>query len=200
MLLEEDGEYVHMKCGVALICRSWAITSGDCVRELKSGAKYTRRLKFGNMRWDHDLKGEVTVGVEQVIEHPYFDGGFHYDIALIKMKSPVPITEQIMPICLQNIDFDSITKHTNCFSAGWGKNSQTDSTRQAHQAPITIVNPSNCAKMYAGKFSKTDMVCTGGSNRPCQGDGGAPLVSEYSPVIIMKKYFLKNKLCLKNVN
>ena len=35
MLLEEDGEYIHMKCGVALICRKWAITSADCVRELK---------------------------------------------------------------------------------------------------------------------------------------------------------------------
>jgi len=56
MLLEEDGEYIHMKCGVALICRQWALTSGDCVRELKTGAQYTRRLKFGNMRWDHDRK------------------------------------------------------------------------------------------------------------------------------------------------
>ena len=28
MLLEEDGNYIHMKCGVALICNKWVVTSG----------------------------------------------------------------------------------------------------------------------------------------------------------------------------
>lgn len=176
MLLEEDGEYIHMKCGVALICRKWALTSADCVRELKTGAQYTRRLKFGNMRWDHDRKEEVEVGVSQVIEHPYFDGGYHFDIALIQMTDRVPLTDYIMPICLKNY----VTQNTgtyDCYSAGWGKNSRAESTRQAHQAKVNIINDSNCAKMYKSKYDKAEMICTGGENRPCQGDGGAPLVS-----------------------
>ena len=52
MLLEEDGNYIHMKCGVALICGQWAITSGDCALELKKGSKFEHSVKFGNLRWD----------------------------------------------------------------------------------------------------------------------------------------------------
>ena len=52
MLLEEDGNYIHMKCGVALICSKWVITSGDCAHELKTGAKFDHSVKFGNLRWD----------------------------------------------------------------------------------------------------------------------------------------------------
>ena len=52
MLLEEDGNYIHMKCGVALICSKWVITSGDCAHELKTGSKFEHSVKFGNLRWD----------------------------------------------------------------------------------------------------------------------------------------------------
>ena len=38
--------------------------------------------------------------------------------------------------------------------------------------------------MYKGKFDKSEMVCTGGANRPCQGDGGAPLVSHINNMIL----------------
>ena len=165
-----------MKCGVALICRNWALTSGDCTRELKDGPKYRRRLKFGNMRWDQNRREEFEVNVAQIIEHPYFDGGYHFDLALIKTETPVPITDYIMPICLK----EYVTKRNggqyNCYTAGWGKTARTDATRQAHQAKVNIINENHCAKQYKPKFDKNQMVCTGGENRPCQGDGGAPLV------------------------
>ena len=88
----------------------------------------------------------------------------------------------------------------NCFAAGWGMNSQTMSTRQAHSAKINIVNDGYCSKIYKKRYSTHQMVCTGGDNRPCQerikpifffftkaresveifeqGDGGAPLICE----------------------
>ena len=120
-------------------------------------------------------KEEVEVAVSRVIEHPYFDGGYHFDIALIQMERPVPLTDYIMPICLKKY----VTQKTgtySCYSAGWGKNAKTDSTKQAHQAKVNIIADSNCAKMYKSKYDKDEMICTGGENRPCQGDGGAPLV------------------------
>ena len=62
-----DGEYIHMKCGVALICRQWAITSGDCARELKYGDKYVHKVKFGNMRWDQQNKHQEELFIDQII-------------------------------------------------------------------------------------------------------------------------------------
>ena len=65
----------------------------------------------------------------------------------------------------------------DCYAAGWGKTRTADSTRQAHQTAITLISNETCENVYNIKYSKEEMVCTGGMNRPCQGDGGAPLVS-----------------------
>ena len=49
MLLEEDGNYIHMKCGVALICNKWVVTSGldfqpnQCSSDLNSRISYLFR-------------------------------------------------------------------------------------------------------------------------------------------------------------
>ncbi|CAG5079804.1 Oidioi.mRNA.OKI2018_I69.PAR.g9377.t1.cds [Oikopleura dioica] len=177
MLLEEDGEYIHMKCGVALICHQWAITSGDCARELTYGEKYVHKVKFGNMRWDQASKHQEEILVKSIIgkcsempniekEHPLFDGGYDYDIALIKFARPVAFNEYIQPICMK----DYVHKKKggfNCFAAGWGMNSQTMSTRQAHSAKINIVNDGYCSQIYKKKYSTQQM-----------GDGGAPLICE----------------------
>ena len=77
-----------------------------------------------------------------------------------------------------------------CFAAGWGKTKHADSTRGAHQTEITLISQKTCSTVYGklvcwirpssisgNKYDQNEMVCTGGINRPCQGDGGAPLVS-----------------------
>ena len=69
----------------------------------------------------------------------------------------------------------------DCYAAGWGKTRTADSTRQAHQTAITLISNETCENVYNIKYSKEEMVCTGGMNRPCQGDGGAPLVSSGIP-------------------
>ena len=69
----------------------------------------------------------------------------------------------------------------DCYAAGWGKTRTADSTRQAHQTAITLISNETCENVYNIKYSKEEMVCTGGMNRPCQGDGGAPLVSSEFP-------------------
>ena len=65
-----------------------------------------------------------------------------------------------------------------CFAAGWGKTRTTDSTRVAHQTEITLISRQTCGTIYGSKFDQNSMVCTGGANRPCQGDGGAPLICQ----------------------
>jgi len=175
MLLEEDGNYIHMKCGVALICSKWVITSGDCAHELKSGAKFDHSVKFGNLRWDKDNDDEQTVNVDKIIVHPHFDGGYHSDIALLRLKKSVSFSEYVRPICLRNF---VNTGPMNCFAAGWGKTRTADSTKGAHQTAITLISQQTCSTVYGNKYDEDEMICTGGVNRPCQGDGGAPLICE----------------------
>ena len=74
----------------------------------------------------------------------------------------------------------------DCYAAGWGKTRTADSTRQAHQTAITLISNETCENVYNIKYSKEEMVCTGGMNRPCQGDGGAPLVSSGIPRVCVR--------------
>ena len=70
-----------------------------------------------------------------------------------------------------------------CYAAGWGKTKTTDSTRVAHQTSITLISRKTCSTIYGSKFDENSMVCTGGLNRPCQGDGGAPLVDIFNKIL-----------------
>ena len=78
---------------------------------------------------------DLSANFRNLLLLSYFDGGFHFDIALIKMEEPVPLTEFIMPICLKR--YVTQKRGTfDCYSAGWGKNTKSDSTRQAHQLTV----------------------------------------------------------------
>jgi hypothetical protein len=112
----------------------------------------------------HKLEGQIISALK---EHPLFDGGYEYDIALVKFAQKVSFNNYIKPICMK----DYVHKNKggfNCFAAGWGMNSQTMSTRQAHSAKINIINDGYCSNTYRKKYNTQQMVCTGGDNRPCQ--------------------------------
>lgn len=60
------------------------------------------------------------IRVAQLVYHPWYRG-YENDIALMKLKQPVNITEHVQPICMPSNDTLISLKEQECVSTGWGK-------------------------------------------------------------------------------
>ena len=75
------------------------------------------------MSGEHDLNRlegyEQDITIERIIKHPKYDPhkNYDYDVALMKLKTPIKYNNRVRPVCLANSDFDP---GTNCFVTGWG--------------------------------------------------------------------------------
>ena len=59
----------------------------------------------------------MTIEVSEIFRHPKFDF-FSGDIALIRLKKPLTMSDTIRPICLADFYMESFK---NCYIAGWGR-------------------------------------------------------------------------------
>ena len=72
---------------------------------------------------DHDLNGqegyEQNIPIEKIIKHPRYSAyeNHDYDLALIKLKTPLTFNQRVRPVCFPKFDFSS---GTNCYVTGWG--------------------------------------------------------------------------------
>ena len=66
---------------------------------------------------------EQNITVERIIKHPKYDAysNHDYDVALMKLKTPIKYNSHVRPVCLATSDFDA---GTNCFVTGWGHTSE----------------------------------------------------------------------------
>ena len=74
------------------------------------------------MTGEHDLNEteghEQHIKIDKIITHPKFVQETHdYDMALIKLQSPLTYNNRVGPVCLPKFDF---AEGTMCFVKGWG--------------------------------------------------------------------------------
>ena len=90
-------------------------TSGSNILSL------TLHLKF--YTGEHDLNGdegyEQRPEIEKIINHPKYSAhnNHDYDVALIKLKSPISYNSRVRPVCLPKFEFG---EGTSCYISGWG--------------------------------------------------------------------------------
>ena len=62
---------------------------------------------------------EQSPAIESITTHPSFVAGLtnDYDVALIKLQTPLTYNSRIRPVCLPTSDF---TEGTTCYISGWG--------------------------------------------------------------------------------
>jgi transmembrane serine protease 3 len=127
--------------------------------------------------------GEVSVQVEQVINHHWYNYPVAQanDITILKLSQPIKFNNHIQPACLPSQNEDPATG-TQGLLAGWGDlyegaGAGSDRLMQVY-API--VDSQTCKQQYEKVKKKIDtqaMLCGGywqGGKDTCQGDSGGP--------------------------
>ncbi|XP_015436832.1 PREDICTED: venom protease-like [Dufourea novaeangliae] len=188
---EEDGPSIVYSCGGSLISTEHVLTAAHCVRNAKNLVPIEVRVG------DEDLSstgGSVQrIPISDIIIHPkYRIRTVYNDVAILKLKKKVELSNTVKPICLQTRSLNTInmTSNTSLVVLGWGATSldSEGSNRLMRTPSLSIVGIKECNKSYSG-FSISrltngiddNMICVidSDSNRlsdSCLGDSGGPLV------------------------
>ena len=137
----------------------------------------------GDFDISRDEDHEQVIEIEQIITHEQYNPStYDYDIALMKLKTPIKFTPRVRPVCLPDDDMD-FSAGTNCYVTGWGALQEGGRfPKRLYQAKVPLVDRQQCAKDYReihGYTITERMRCAGhlaGGIDACQGDSGGPLV------------------------
>jgi len=103
------------------------------------------------------------------------------DIALLKLSSPVKITNEVIPVCLPPANV-MVAGGAECYVTGWGetKGSGGDGFLKETGFPVIENKVCNRPEFLNSRVSNNEL-CAGnidGGTDSCQGDSGGPLVCE----------------------
>ncbi|MGX2995543.1 trypsin-like serine protease [Streptomyces sp. JNUCC 64] len=175
-------------CGGSLVAANKVLTAAHCVHGLnwkKWGATLTGATKLGD-----EGGGATLAGVHRVWKHPkYNHDTLRNDVAVITLDRPV---KQKWLRLAGTGDSALYKRGTTGTAYGWGLTSGSSGAQQAsklRKVSLPMVADSTCntaMRRVIGRdfFVAGEMVCAGkpatgrdtGTNSPCHGDSGGPLI------------------------
>lgn len=171
-------------CGAMLVDSDWVLTAAHCVwrnKEFKVVAGDHKPRERSSRKQYRDVTGP------QIFVHPKYSGSTSggYDLALIKLNSPMDLNGCVGTVCLPR-DGD-VEPGSSCWITGWGTlQSGGYQPDVLQEAEVQTMSNFDCwFKTGYSYFSiKDSMICAQGKTQDggivdaCQGDSGGPLVCE----------------------